>query len=30
MFLGILEIPDNIKGCKCLTVIDASVNPLGK
>ncbi|GFX63911.1 leucine-rich repeat-containing protein 7 [Trichonephila clavipes] len=26
---GILEIPESIKGCKCLTVIDASVNPLG-
>ena len=27
---GIIDVPDNIKCCKYLRVIDASVNPLGK
>ncbi len=27
---GIQEFPDNIKCCKCLSVVEASVNPIAK
>ena len=29
-FSGIIDLPENIKQCKNLTFIEASVNPLGK
>ncbi|NWW45939.1 LRRC7 protein, partial [Pedionomus torquatus] len=29
-FLGIQDFPENIKCCKCLTIIEASVNPVSK
>lgn len=28
--LGIQDFPENIKCCKCLTIIEASVNPISK
>lgn len=28
--LGVQEFPENIKCCKCLTIIEASVNPISK
>ncbi|NXV91298.1 LRRC7 protein, partial [Calonectris borealis] len=30
IFLGIQDFPENIKCCKCLTIIEASVNPVSK
>ena len=30
LFLGFLELPDNIKGMKSLEHFDLSVNPLGR
>lgn len=30
IFLGIQEFPENIKNCKVLTVVEASVNPISK
>lgn len=27
---GIQEFPDNIKCCKCLSIVEASVNPIAK
>lgn len=29
-FAGIQEFPENIKNCKVLTVVEASVNPISK
>ncbi|NXU59223.1 LRRC7 protein, partial [Turnix velox] len=29
-FTGIQDFPENIKCCKCLTIIEASVNPVSK
>ena len=30
IFKGIQEIPDSIKCCKMLSIIEASVNPIGR
>ncbi|NWU94531.1 LRRC7 protein, partial [Upupa epops] len=30
LFSGIQDFPENIKCCKCLTIIEASVNPVSK
>ncbi|NXT48402.1 LRRC7 protein, partial [Pluvianellus socialis] len=30
IFSGIQDFPENIKCCKCLTIIEASVNPVSK
>lgn len=29
-FLGIQEFPENIKNCKVLAIVEASVNPISK
>ncbi|NWI62399.1 LRRC7 protein, partial [Todus mexicanus] len=30
VFVGIQDFPENIKCCKCLTIVEASVNPVSK